>query len=227
MSLAMQARPRGDLLDPDARSTRAQVELPRRCSTRPSSAALHDLGLEPPACRRSYESPAGPGGCARPSSGSAATPSPPCGAARRSSCSATGSREPGADSHVPPLLAVGAVHHRPARRGLRCRPRWSSDSAQCWSVHHFACLIGYGASAVLPVPRLRDRAPTCAADDPGAEISGGEWREPAVAAGQGRRQLPRRSRERGCSRSSPRSASRCWPATTARSSSRPSASAPT
>jgi glutamate synthase (ferredoxin) len=24
------------------------------------------------------------------------------------------------------------------------------NTAQCWSTHHFACLIGYGASAVCP-----------------------------------------------------------------------------
>jgi glutamate synthase (ferredoxin) len=24
------------------------------------------------------------------------------------------------------------------------------DTAQCWSTHHFACLVGYGASAVCP-----------------------------------------------------------------------------
>ena len=53
-------------------------------------------------------------------------------------------------SHVPPLLAVGAVHRRLLREGLRCRASLVVDAAQCWSVHHFACLIGYGASAVSP-----------------------------------------------------------------------------
>ena len=51
-------------------------------------------------------------------------------------------------SHVPPLLAVGAVHRRLLHEGLRCRASLVVDAAQCWSVHHFACLIGYGASAV-------------------------------------------------------------------------------
>ena len=55
-----------------------------------------------------------------------------------------------ATSHVPPLLAVGAVHHDLIRRGLRSRASLVSETAQCWSVHHFACLIGYGASAVHP-----------------------------------------------------------------------------
>jgi len=53
-------------------------------------------------------------------------------------------------SHVPPLLAIGAVHRRLHREGLRCRASLVVDAAQCWSVHHFACLIGYGASAVSP-----------------------------------------------------------------------------
>jgi glutamate synthase (ferredoxin) len=51
---------------------------------------------------------------------------------------------------VPPLLAVGAVHHDLIRRGLRSRASLVSETAQCWSVHHFACLIGFGASAVHP-----------------------------------------------------------------------------
>jgi len=53
-------------------------------------------------------------------------------------------------SYVPPLLAVGAVHHHLIRHGLRCRVSLVVDTAQCWSTHHFACLVGYGASAVCP-----------------------------------------------------------------------------
>ncbi|MBD2021850.1 glutamate synthase subunit alpha, partial [Leptolyngbya sp. FACHB-36] len=53
-------------------------------------------------------------------------------------------------SYIPPLLAVGAVHHHLIRQGLRMRTSIVVDTAQCWSTHHFACLIGYGASAVCP-----------------------------------------------------------------------------
>ncbi|MGL6339424.1 MAG: glutamate synthase central domain-containing protein, partial [Waterburya sp.] len=53
-------------------------------------------------------------------------------------------------SYIPPLLAVGAVHHHLIRQGLRLRASLVVDTAQCWSTHHFACLIGYGASAVCP-----------------------------------------------------------------------------
>ncbi|MGF1570578.1 MAG: glutamate synthase-related protein [Nodosilinea sp.] len=53
-------------------------------------------------------------------------------------------------SYIPPLLAVGAVHHHLIRNGLRMHTSLVVDTAQCWSTHHFACLIGYGASAVCP-----------------------------------------------------------------------------
>ncbi len=53
-------------------------------------------------------------------------------------------------SYIPPLLAVGAVHHHLIRQGLRLKASLIVDTAQCWSTHHFACAIGYGASAVCP-----------------------------------------------------------------------------
>ena len=51
---------------------------------------------------------------------------------------------------LPPLLAVGAVHHHLLREGQRLKCSLVVDTAQCWSTHHLACLIGYGASAVCP-----------------------------------------------------------------------------
>jgi glutamate synthase (ferredoxin) len=53
-------------------------------------------------------------------------------------------------SYIPPLLAVGAVHHHLIGQGLRLKASLIVDTAQCWSTHHFACSIGYGASAVCP-----------------------------------------------------------------------------
>lgn len=53
-------------------------------------------------------------------------------------------------SYIPPMLAVGAVHHHLIRQGLRMRASIVVDTAQAWSTHHFACLVGYGASAVCP-----------------------------------------------------------------------------
>ncbi|HEY9832132.1 MAG TPA: glutamate synthase-related protein, partial [Stenomitos sp.] len=53
-------------------------------------------------------------------------------------------------SYIPPMLAVGAVHHHLIHQGLRMKASLVVDTAQCWSTHHFACLIGYGAAAVCP-----------------------------------------------------------------------------
>jgi glutamate synthase (ferredoxin) len=53
-------------------------------------------------------------------------------------------------SYIPPLLAVGAVHHHLIRQGLRLQASLILDTAQCWSTHHFACAIGYGAAAICP-----------------------------------------------------------------------------
>ena len=53
-------------------------------------------------------------------------------------------------SYIPPLLATGAVHHHLIRAGLRLRASLVVDTGQCWSTHHLACLVGYGASAVCP-----------------------------------------------------------------------------
>jgi glutamate synthase (ferredoxin) len=53
-------------------------------------------------------------------------------------------------SYIPPMLAVGAVHHHLIHQGLRMKASLVVDTAQCWNTHHFACLIGYGAAAVCP-----------------------------------------------------------------------------
>ncbi|XP_066398214.1 LOW QUALITY PROTEIN: ferredoxin-dependent glutamate synthase, chloroplastic-like [Miscanthus floridulus] len=51
---------------------------------------------------------------------------------------------------IPILLAVGAIHQHLIQNGLRMSASIVADTAQCFSTHHFACLIGYGASAVCP-----------------------------------------------------------------------------
>jgi len=53
-------------------------------------------------------------------------------------------------TYIPPLLATGAVHHRLIDLGLRMRASIVVESAQIWGTHHFACLVGYGASAAHP-----------------------------------------------------------------------------
>ncbi len=57
-------------------------------------------------------------------------------------------------TYIPPLLAIGAVHHHLIREGLRMKTALIVNTAQCWSTHHFACLIGYGAAAVCPYMAL-------------------------------------------------------------------------
>ncbi|KAI2489773.1 Glutamate synthase central domain [Fragilaria crotonensis] len=53
-------------------------------------------------------------------------------------------------SYIPPLLAVGAVHHRLIDEGLRMDAGIIAETGGAWSTHHFACLVGYGANAVHP-----------------------------------------------------------------------------
>ncbi len=48
------------------------------------------------------------------------------------------------------LLATGAVHHHLVRRGLRCDANIIVETGVARDPHHFACLIGYGATAVYP-----------------------------------------------------------------------------
>ncbi len=48
------------------------------------------------------------------------------------------------------LLATGAVHHHLSQRGLRCDANILVETGTARDPHHFACLIGYGATAVYP-----------------------------------------------------------------------------
>jgi glutamate synthase (NADPH/NADH) large chain len=48
------------------------------------------------------------------------------------------------------LLATGAVHHRLVKTGLRCKCNILVETGTARDSHHFACLIGYGATAVYP-----------------------------------------------------------------------------
>ncbi len=51
---------------------------------------------------------------------------------------------------LPILLATGAVHHYLIRKGLRMRASLICETGEARDVHQFACLIGYGASAINP-----------------------------------------------------------------------------
>ena len=48
------------------------------------------------------------------------------------------------------LLATGAVHHHLVNCGLRCDANIIVETGVARDPHHFACLIGYGATAVYP-----------------------------------------------------------------------------
>ncbi|GIW03508.1 MAG: glutamate synthase [Thermomicrobiales bacterium] len=56
---------------------------------------------------------------------------------------------------IPMLLAVGAIHHGLSRKGLRMHADLICETGEVWDVHHLACLIGYGASAVHPYLALQ------------------------------------------------------------------------
>ncbi|NBQ56502.1 MAG: glutamate synthase subunit alpha, partial [Verrucomicrobia bacterium] len=49
---------------------------------------------------------------------------------------------------LPMLLAISSVHHGLIRAGLRMRASLIADTADCRDVHHFACLLSFGAAAV-------------------------------------------------------------------------------
>ncbi|MEO7804668.1 MAG: glutamate synthase central domain-containing protein, partial [Actinomycetota bacterium] len=51
---------------------------------------------------------------------------------------------------IPMLLAVGAVHQRLMRCGHRTRTSLVVETDEAREVHHFACLLGYGAEAICP-----------------------------------------------------------------------------
>jgi glutamate synthase (ferredoxin) len=53
-------------------------------------------------------------------------------------------------TYIPPLVAVGAVHHRLIAEGLRMDAGIVIETGSAWSTHHFAMLVGYGANAVHP-----------------------------------------------------------------------------
>ncbi len=51
---------------------------------------------------------------------------------------------------IPSLLATAAVHHHLIRKGYRGQVGIIVEAGDIWEVHHFACLIGFGATAINP-----------------------------------------------------------------------------
>ncbi|RFM27592.1 glutamate synthase large subunit [Deminuibacter soli] len=60
---------------------------------------------------------------------------------------------------IPTLLAVSAVHHHLIRKGLRGQVGIVVEAGDVWEVHHFACLLAFGATAINPylaISSIRD-----------------------------------------------------------------------
>ena len=51
---------------------------------------------------------------------------------------------------IPSLLAVSAVHHHLIRKGLRAKVGLIVEAGDVWETHHYATLIGFGASGINP-----------------------------------------------------------------------------
>ncbi|GAC1304886.1 MAG: glutamate synthase large subunit [Mucilaginibacter sp.] len=51
---------------------------------------------------------------------------------------------------IPSLLAVSAVHHHLIKSGRRGAVGLVVETGDTWEVHHFACLLAFGATAVNP-----------------------------------------------------------------------------
>ncbi len=55
---------------------------------------------------------------------------------------------------IPSLLSVGAVHQYLVEKRIRTQAGLVVEAGDAWEVHHFATIIGYGASAVNPYMAL-------------------------------------------------------------------------
>ncbi len=51
---------------------------------------------------------------------------------------------------IPSLLSVSAVHHHLIRKGMRGQVGIVVEAGDVWEVHHFACLLAFGATAINP-----------------------------------------------------------------------------
>ena len=51
---------------------------------------------------------------------------------------------------IPSLMAAGAIHHHLIQKGLRSHTSMVIEAGDVREAHHYATLIGYGASAINP-----------------------------------------------------------------------------
>lgn len=51
---------------------------------------------------------------------------------------------------IPALLATGGIHHHLVKNNIRTKAGLIVEAGDAWETHHFATIIGYGASAIYP-----------------------------------------------------------------------------
>ena len=51
---------------------------------------------------------------------------------------------------IPSLLAIGAIHHHLVSKKMRTKTGLILEASDAWETHHFATMIGYGASGIYP-----------------------------------------------------------------------------
>ena len=70
---------------------------------------------------------------------------------------------------IPALLATGIVHQRLVAKGLRTKATLIVETSEAREVHHFACLLGYGAEAIAPRLALETIADLASKDKVGGD----------------------------------------------------------
>jgi len=59
---------------------------------------------------------------------------------------------------IPSVLAVSAVRHHLIKSGNRAAMGLVVETGEVWEVHHFACLMAFGATAINPYMALASSA---------------------------------------------------------------------
>ncbi|CAN0041385.1 unnamed protein product, partial [Ectocarpus sp. 8 AP-2014] len=148
MSLEMSLGARGNVMNPKAEDAR-QIKISSPVLNAAELAAIRDLdGFKTATLQTVYPLEKGPGGlqAAVEALTSAAVEAVSGGADVIVLSDKTDEGLSSDETYIPPLLAVGATHHALIEAGASI----VMETGQAWSTHHFACLVGYGASAVHP-----------------------------------------------------------------------------
>jgi glutamate synthase (ferredoxin) len=87
-------------------------------------------------------------------------------------------------TYIPPLLAIGAVHHRLIDEGLRMDAGIVVETGAAWSTHHIAGLVGYGANAVHPYMALETVKQWHGQEKTGKMMESGKLKKTTLAEAQ-------------------------------------------